>query len=41
MHLSLQTDIGETANLLAARPDVAEQLKTEYERWEKEAAGIR
>jgi arylsulfatase A-like enzyme len=32
----LQNDIGETANLLAARPEIAEQLKTEYERWEKE-----
>ncbi len=30
----LQTDIGETANLLAAKPDIAEHLKTEYERWE-------
>jgi arylsulfatase A-like enzyme len=35
----LQTDIGETANLLAARPGLAEQLKAEYERWEKEATG--
>jgi arylsulfatase A-like enzyme len=35
----LQTDIGETANLIAERPELAEQLKTEYERWEKEAAG--
>ncbi len=33
----LQTDIGETANLLAARQDLAEQLKAEYERWEKQA----
>lgn len=33
----LQSDIGETANLLAARPELAEQLKAEYERWEKEA----
>jgi arylsulfatase A-like enzyme len=32
----LQTDIGETANLLAARLELAEQLKAEYERWEKE-----
>ena len=32
----LQNDIGETANLFAAKPEIAEQLKTEYERWEKE-----
>ncbi len=32
----LQTDIGETANLLAAKPDIAENLKAEYEHWEKE-----
>ncbi len=37
----LQTDIGETANLLAARPEIAEQLKTEYERWEKEVTNVR
>jgi len=33
----LQTDIGETANLVSAKPELAEQLETEYERWEKEA----
>jgi arylsulfatase A-like enzyme len=32
----LQTDIGETSNLLAAKPEIAKQLKIEYERWEKE-----
>jgi arylsulfatase A-like enzyme len=32
----LQTDIGETANLLAKKSEIAEQLKTEYQRWEKE-----
>ena len=32
----LQTDIGETANLLAARPELAEHLKAEHERWEKD-----
>lgn len=37
----LQTDIGETANLLAEKPDLAEHLRTEYERWEKEAADRR
>jgi arylsulfatase A len=29
----LQTDIGESTDLRAARPDVAERLQTEYERW--------
>jgi hypothetical protein len=33
----LQADIGETANLLAARADLAEHLRAEYERWEKDA----
>ncbi|NOR67751.1 MAG: sulfatase-like hydrolase/transferase, partial [Woeseiaceae bacterium] len=37
----LQTDIGETSNLLAERPEIAEQLKAEYERWEKEVANVR
>ncbi len=37
----LQTDIGETANLLASRPELAEHLKAEYERWEKEATSGR
>jgi arylsulfatase A len=32
----LQNDIGETANLLAAKPEIAKHLKAEYERWEKE-----
>ena len=35
----LETDIGETANLLAAKPEVVEHLKAEYERWAKDAAG--
>ncbi|MFH1718743.1 MAG: sulfatase-like hydrolase/transferase [Planctomycetota bacterium] len=33
----LQTDIGETANLSSAKPQLAEQLRAEHERWEKEA----
>jgi arylsulfatase A-like enzyme len=33
----LQTDIGETANLVSAKPELTEHLKAEYERWEKEA----
>jgi len=33
----LQTDIGETANLLTSKPELAEELKAQYERWEKEA----
>ena len=33
----LQADIGETANLVSARSELAEYLKAEYERWEKEA----
>jgi hypothetical protein len=37
----LQTDIGETANLVAAKPDLAENLKAEFERWEKEATAGR
>jgi len=37
----LQNDVGETANLLAAKPQLAEHLKAEYERWEKEATGGR
>jgi len=37
----LQTDIGETANLLASRPELAEHLKAEYEHWEKEATSGR
>jgi len=37
----LQADMGETANLIAEKPDLAEHLRTEYERWEKEAAGGR
>jgi arylsulfatase A-like enzyme len=37
----LQTDIGESANLLAAKPELAEHLKAEYERWEMEATGER
>jgi len=35
----LQTDIGETANLSSAKPQLAEKLKAEFERWEKEAIG--
>lgn len=35
----LQNDIGETANLVAEKPDLAKQLRIEYERWEKETAG--
>jgi len=35
----LQTDIGETANLSSARPQLAEKLRAEHERWEKEASG--
>ena len=34
----LEIDIGETANLIAEKPDLAEHLKTEYERWERETA---
>ena len=37
----LKTDIGETANLLAERPEIAEQLKAEYERWKKEVTNVR
>jgi arylsulfatase A-like enzyme len=37
----LQNDIGETANLLAAKPEIAEQLKAEYELWEKEVTKTR
>ncbi|UCC97056.1 MAG: sulfatase-like hydrolase/transferase [Phycisphaerales bacterium] len=37
----LQTDIGETANLVAARPEMAENLKAEYERWETGATAQR
>ena len=37
----LQTDIGETANLLSAKPELAERLKAEHERWEKEASSGR
>ena len=33
----LESDIGETANLRAAKPELTEHLKAEYERWEKEA----
>ena len=33
----LQTDIGETANLVSTKPELAEHLRTEFERWEKEA----
>ncbi len=36
----LQTDIGETANLVSAKPELAEYLKVEYKRWEKEAISI-
>ena len=37
----LQTDIGESANLLAAKPELAEHLKAQFERWEKEASSGR
>ena len=37
----LKTDIGETANLVSQKPELAEQLETEYERWEKEATSGR
>ncbi len=37
----LQNDIGETANLLSAKPEIAEQLRTEYERWEKDVTNLR
>ncbi len=33
----LETDIGETANLRSARPELAEQLIAEHARWEKDA----
>jgi hypothetical protein len=33
----LQSDIGESANLLAAKPELAGYLKAEYERWQKQA----
>lgn len=33
----LEADIGETANLRAAKPKLAERLIAEYERWEKDA----
>ncbi|MBN2316969.1 MAG: sulfatase-like hydrolase/transferase [Sedimentisphaerales bacterium] len=36
----LQTDIGETANLVSAKPELVEHLKIEYERWEKEAKSL-
>ncbi len=32
----LQTDIGDTYNLRAAKPDLASKLQAEYERWEGE-----
>jgi arylsulfatase A-like enzyme len=35
----LETDTGETANLIAEKPDLAEHLRAEFERWEKEATG--
>lgn len=34
----LESDIGETANLRTAKPELTERLKAEYERWEKEAS---
>jgi hypothetical protein len=34
---NLETDIGETANLRSAKPELAEHLIVEYERWEKDA----
>ncbi|MEA3225472.1 MAG: sulfatase-like hydrolase/transferase, partial [Planctomycetota bacterium] len=33
----LETDIGETANLRSAKPELTEHLIAEYERWEKDA----
>jgi arylsulfatase A len=36
----LQTDIGESTDLRAAQPDVAERLKTEYERWMAEVTAV-
>ncbi len=33
----LETDIGETANLRSAKPELAEHLIAEYTRWEKDA----
>jgi arylsulfatase A-like enzyme len=33
----LATDIGETANLRSAKPELADDLIAEYERWEKDA----
>jgi arylsulfatase A len=37
----LQTDIGETANLVSAKPELAEHLGAEYKRWEKQASSGR
>ena len=37
----LQTDIGETANLVSAKPELAEHLEAEYERWEKQVSSGR
>jgi arylsulfatase A-like enzyme len=34
----LQTDVGEATDLRVAKPEVAEQLRTEYERWWAEVA---
>ena len=32
----LETDIGESANLASAKPELAKKLEAEYERWEKD-----
>jgi arylsulfatase A len=36
----LHADIGETANLISAKPELAASLKAEYERWEKEVTAF-
>ena len=37
----LQTDIGETANLVSTKPELAKSLEAEYRRWEKETSNGR
>jgi hypothetical protein len=33
----LETDVGETANLRSAKPELADKMIAAYERWEKDA----
>jgi hypothetical protein len=37
----LENDVGESTDLIADRPGLAERLRTEYERWTAEAASAR